>query len=136
MDEYHTSQLKFIALCTALVSAAHFLLGTYTHAMHGLHIILAGTFLIPILIGAVAFEVRGGVLTALVVAVLYATHLLLSWRQSPLRNLDQYAMIGIYLIVGITAGRLVRTANYRKWQRDEVIRRSYNEERERASRSE
>jgi hypothetical protein len=104
--------------------------------MHGLHIILAGTFLIPILIGAVAFEVRGGVLTALVVAVLYATHLLLSWRQSPLRNLDQYAMIGIYLIVGITAGRLVRTANYRKWQRDEVIRRSYNEERERASRSE
>jgi hypothetical protein len=133
MDDYHASRLKVIALWIAPVSAAHFVLGTHTHLMHGLHIILAGMFLIPVLIGAAAFEVKGGLLTAVVVSVLYALHLLWSWRHSPLGNPDQYAMIGIYFIVGLAAGRLARSANYRKWQRDEVIRRAYEEEQKRAS---
>ena len=39
-------------------------------------------------------------------------------------NPDQYAMIGVYFVVGLSAGHLVKTADFRKWQRDEVIRRS------------
>ncbi len=84
-------------------------------------------FFVPALTGAVAFGTRGGVLAALAAGVLYLTHLLWSWRGSDLGNADQYAMIGVYVIVGIVAGRLVSAANFRKWQRDEVIRRAYQE---------
>lgn len=97
--------------------------------MHGLHIFLSGLFLVPILIGAAAFGMQGGVLTAGVAGVLYLAHILWSWRDSPLGNADQYAMIGVYVVVGIVAGRLVSVANFRKWQRDEVIRRSQQESR-------
>lgn len=127
MDEEHRFNLRRIVLWTAVIALAHFLLGTRTHAVHGLHILLAGLFLVPILIGAVAFGTRGGMLTATAAGALYLTHILWSWRGSELGNADQFAMIGVYFIVGIVAGRLVSIANFRKWQRDEVIRRTYQE---------
>jgi len=34
----------------------------------------------------------------------------------------------VYVVVGLTAGQLVHTANYRKWQRDEVISKSQRTE--------
>ena len=117
-----------------VIALGHFLLGTRTHAVHGLHILLAGLFLVPVLIGAVAFGLVGGVLTAVAASVLYLAHILWSWRESPLSNADQYAMIGVYFIVAIVAGRLVSVANFRKWQRDEVIRRSQQESSDAASR--
>ena len=107
----------------AVLAIAHFALGTRTHAVHGLHILLGGFFLVPILIAAGAFATRGALLAALAASVVYAAHLLWSWRDSPLANADQYGMIGVYFVVAIAAGRLVAVANWRKDQRDEVIRR-------------
>ncbi len=124
MDAEKRFNLRRIIVWTTAVALAHFLLGTRTHAVHGLHIILGGLFLVPILIGASAFGTRGGVAIALAATVLFAAHLVWSWRGSPLGNADQYAMIGVYFIVGLAAGRLVGIANARKWQREEVIRRS------------
>jgi hypothetical protein len=132
MDAEHRFHLRRIIIWTLVIALAHFLLGTRTHAVHGLHVLLAGLFLVPVLIGAVAFGTVGGVLTALAAGVLYLAHILWSWRESPLTNADQYAMIGVYFIVGIAAGRLVSIANFRKWQRDEVIRRAYEESKGRA----
>lgn len=106
------------------VACAHFLLSTENHALHAVHILLAGMFLIPILIGASAFELRGGVLTALMASLLYLVHLRWNWRHSPMANLDQYAMIGVYFVVGLSAGHLVRLANVRKRERDRVIFRA------------
>lgn len=127
MDDEKRFHLRRIVIWTAVIALAHFILGTRTHAVHGLHILLAGLFFVPILIGAVAFGTRGGVLTAAVAGLLYLAHILWSWRGSELGNADQYAMIGVYFIVGIVAGRLVSIADFRKWQRDEVIRRAYQE---------
>lgn len=127
MDDENRFHLRRIVIWTAIIALAHFLLGTRTHAVHGLHILLAGMFLVPVLIGATAFGLRGGLLTATIAGALYVAHILWSWRGSPLSNADQYAMIGVYFIVGFAAGRLVSVANLRKWQRDEVIRRAYEE---------
>lgn len=124
MDPEKAFQLRSAVVWAAVIAAAHFALGTRTHAIHGLHILLAGLFMIPILKSAVAFERRGGLIAAAAVSVLYLGHILWSWRASPMANADQYAMIGVYFVVGISAGHLVKTANFRKWQRDEVIRRS------------
>jgi len=124
MDPEKAFQLRSASVWAAVIAALHFALGTRTHSVHGLHILLAGLFMVPVLKAAVTFEVRGGVIAAAAAGTLYLGHILWSWRDSPLANADQYAMIGVYFVVGISAGHLVKTANFRKWQRDEVIRRS------------
>ena len=124
MDSEKASQVRSAVVWTTVIAAAHFALGTRSHSFHGLHILLAGLFLFPVLQAAVAFALRGGVIAAGAVSVLYLAHVLWSWRDSPMANPDQYAMIGVYFVVGISAGHLVKAANFRKWQRDEVIRRS------------
>jgi len=116
-----------------ILTVLHFALGTRTHAVHGLHILLAGLFLVPGVLGAAAMERRGGLIAAAVVSVAYLAHLLWSWRGSPLVNADQFAWPLVYAVVGLTSGHLVHTANFRKWQRDEVIRRAYEEEQRRKS---
>jgi putative nucleotidyltransferase with HDIG domain len=124
MDPEKAFQLRSAVVWAAVIAAAHFALGTRTHSLHGLHILLGGLFMVPVLKAAVAFELRGGLTAAAAVSGLYLGHLLWSWRDSPMANPDQYAMIGVYFVVGVTAGHLVKAANFRKWQRDEVIRRS------------
>lgn len=128
MDPEKAFQLRSAAVWAAVIAAAHFALGTKTHSVHGLHILLGGLFMVPVLKGAVAFELRGGLIAAAAVSGLYLGHILWTWRDSPMANADQYAMIGVYFVVGISAGHLVKAANFRKWQRDEVIRRSRQSE--------
>lgn len=128
MDPEKAFQLRSALVWAAVIAAVHFALGTRTHSFHGLHILLAGLFMVPVLKAAVACEVRGGLIAAAAVGILYLGHILWSWRHSPMANPDQYAMIGVYFVVGISAGHLVKTANFRKWQRDEVIRRSVRTE--------
>ena len=118
------SAMRKAAIWIVVVGIAHFTLGTQTHAIHGLHIVLAGLFLVPILIAADAFGIRGGLVAAVASSTVYLGHLLWSWRDSPLANADQFGMIGVYFVVAFAAGRLVSVANWRKDQRDEVIRRS------------
>lgn len=109
----------------AVLGVTHFALGTRTHAVHGLHVLLAGLFLIPVLTATTALGTRGGLLAAFAAGLVYTAHLLWSWRDSPMANADQYGMVGVYFEVAIAAGRLVAIADWRKQQRDEVIRREY-----------
>lgn len=124
-QQYH---LRRTIVWIASLGVAHFVLGTRTHAFHGLHVFLAGLFLIPILIAAGAFAVPGGLAAAAAASVVYSGHLLWSWRNSPMANVDQYGMVGVFFVVAIAAGRLVALANWRKDQRDEVIRRENERE--------
>lgn len=135
MDAERAHQLRRIAFWTALISIAHFALGTRTHSFHGAHILLGSLYMVPIFIGALAFSVRGGLLTALVVSLLYALHILVSWWDRPMANPDQWAMVGAYLFVGISGGALVAQVNRRKWERDQIIERSAHSEEVRGLRS-
>jgi hypothetical protein len=123
LDPEQAWNLRRIVVWTALLGVAHFALGTRTHAVHGLHVFLAGLFLVPILIAAGAFATRGALAAATAASLMYAAHLFWSWRDSPMANIDQYGMIGVYFVMAIAAGRLAALANWRKNQRDEVIRR-------------
>ena len=122
------AQLRRATFWTVVITALHFLLTTQSHSLHWLHILLAGLFLVPILISAVAFERMGGIVAAVAASTLYLLHLLWSWRDSPLANPDQYAWLAIYPIVGLVAGDLVRVANERRRQRDEALIKSRHTE--------
>ncbi|CAG0957905.1 hypothetical protein PHYC_00567 [Phycisphaerales bacterium] len=128
MDTEKASQIRSACAWAVVLTVLHFALGTRTHTVHGLHIVLAGLFLIPVITAAVAMERRGGLIAAACVSVLYLAHLFWSWRGSAMSNADQFAWPAVYLVVGLTTGQLVHSANFRKWQRDEVIRRAYEAE--------
>ncbi len=49
----------------------------------------------------------GGVASATPVGGLYFIHILVSWPNQPMENVNQYAMIAVYLLVGAVAGHLV-----------------------------
>jgi hypothetical protein len=131
MDSEQVSQIRTACVWTVVLTLLHFALGTRTHAVHGLHILLAGLYLVPVISAAVALERPGGLLAAAAVSVVYLAHLLWSWRGSALFNADQFAWPVVYAVVGLTTGHLVHMANIRTWQRDEVIRRAYEEEQRR-----
>ncbi len=132
MDGERRHALRATIGWLAVIAGGHFLLGTRTHALHGLHIFLAGLFLVPVLIAANTFAIRGGLIAAASASLLYLTHVVWTWRASPFANADQFAMAGVYVVVGLVAGRLVTIAEFRRWQRDEVIKRSYESERARS----
>lgn len=133
MDPEKASQVLRACVWGVILTVLHFALGTRTHAIHGLHIVLAGLFLVPVILAAAAMERRGGLIAAAAVSVAYLAHLFWSWRGSALVNADQFAWPLVYAVVGWTSGHLVHTANFCKWQRDEVIRRAYEEEQRRKS---
>lgn len=128
MTQYQRSQATRAATWTVAITAAHFVVGTRSPSLHWLHIVLAGFYLVPVMIAAVTFERPGGLLASAGVCLAYLAHLLWSWSDAPMANPDQYAWLGVYPVVGITSGQLVHTANFRKHQRDEVIARSRHSE--------
>ena len=128
MSHYHKFQVHHAVAWTVVLTAMHFVIGTRSPSLHWVHVLLAGFYLVPIMIASVAFERRGGLVASAGVSLAYLAHLMLSWDDSPMANLDQYAWFGVYPIVGVVSGHLVHTANYRKKQRDEIIARSQHAE--------
>lgn len=121
MSTQQESQVRSVVVWVIAIAALHFAFGTQTHLVHGVHILLAGLFLVPVFMAAMAFERYGALIAAAVVSILYLIHLRWTWRDSPMANADQYAWLGIYPIVGLVAGQLVQTANLRKRERDQII---------------
>ena len=107
MTDQQLLRASLIAVAVLLLAVLHFAVGTHTHPLHVVHVILAGLSLLPILAGAVWFGLRGGTLTASVVSVVYFAHMRLSWPDQPMENANQLAMIGVYLFVGTACGVLV-----------------------------
>jgi hypothetical protein len=128
MDPEKTSQLRSAVVWTVVLTAVHFALGTRTHTVHGLHIARQACSWCPSSSRRWPMERRDALAAAAAISGIYLLHLLLNWRNSPMSNPDQFAWPVVYVVVGLTAGQLVHTANYRKWQRDEVISRSQRAE--------
>jgi HD-GYP domain-containing protein (c-di-GMP phosphodiesterase class II) len=79
-----------------------------THSSHVVHVVLRGLYLFPIIAGALWFGLAGGLLTAVGVSASYLAHILVSWRGQTMENVNQFAMIGVYLAFGGVSGLLVR----------------------------
>lgn len=128
MNAYQRSQVVSAFAWTVAITAGHFVTGTGSHLLHGLHILLASLYLVPIIIAAVAFGRPGGLFSAAGVSAAYLAHLFWSWNDSPLANADQYAWIVVYPVVGVVLGHLVNQSDSRKREYDEVIARSRHAE--------
>jgi putative nucleotidyltransferase with HDIG domain len=112
-------RVALLGVSVLLLGVTHFTVGTGTHPAHVVHVILGGLYLLPIIAGALWFGLGGGVAVSLAASHVYLAHILLSWPHRPMENVNQYATIGVYLLVGAVSGFLVERE--RRAQREVVI---------------
>ena len=124
-----TDWLKVSALAAsmALIAVLHFTVSTQTHSLHVVHVFLGAVTIIPILAAAVWFGLAGGVLSATVLAIIYFIHMRLDWAGQPMENINQVAMMTVYLTVGIAAGVLEHLQERERGLRQTAARRAQRE---------
>lgn len=79
-----------------------------------LHQLFQRGYYVPVLLAALWFGVRGGLVTAALAGFLYAPHILLAWGSRPEYSATQYIEIGMFFVVGALTGVL---ADQEKGQR-------------------
>ncbi len=96
--------VPLLGLSLLLISFCHYL----TPAEHyHWHVIYQQIYYIPILLGAVWYGLKGGVITAAAASVLYIPHILLHWTHVPLYRFSQIVSILMFLIFGALGGQVI-----------------------------
>ena len=93
------------------------------------HNIFQRLYYLPIVYAAIHFGLRGGVSTAVGSAILYIPHIL-TWSSHPNYEMNQYAEIVVFLLVGSVTGILADRERAQKKQLEattEELRRVYRE---------
>ncbi|MCA9428311.1 MAG: HD domain-containing protein [Candidatus Omnitrophica bacterium] len=121
------ARLALLIIVTLMVTGAHFLLGTETHEMHIIHVFLRSLYLLVIIASAVWYGLKGGLISSFAISLLFGLHILISWADRPMENVNQASMIVVYLIVGSVSGLLVRLQNREREARLETERRAQRE---------
>jgi len=94
-----------LAVFIAAITLGHYLTGIQFHHYHD---IFRRLYYLPIILGGIWFQLRGGLATAIVVSMVYAPHIVLQWGAHPDAQLEQYLEIVLYNVVGILTGGLAR----------------------------
>jgi len=90
-----------IATAVVTISLGHYL--TPPAAYHW-HVIFQSLYYIPILLGAVWFGTKGGVVTSGVVCLAYFPHIVLQWQGMPEYRFVQSISLVLYVFFGTLAG--------------------------------
>lgn len=115
--------IAILAAAILVLAELHASVGVTTHPLHVIHVILRGLYLLPIIAGALWFGLRGGIWTALAVSIVYLFHIWTAWSGQEMENANQFAMMGVYLLVGVVSGVLVRARDRERRLRLAVQRR-------------
>jgi putative nucleotidyltransferase with HDIG domain len=113
------SRAVLVGVMLAAISVAHYAVGVVTHPQHVVHVALELAYLLPVVMGAVWFAARGGLLTGCGAAALLGAHALVSWRERPMENANQLAMMLVFAGVGVVAGKLVEAE--RRTTREKLV---------------
>ncbi len=101
-------RVAFLVCAVALISLAHFTIGTLRHEVHVEHVVLQALFVVPIIAGALWFGLKGALAVVAVVSAVYSMYMRVMWPAQPMENANQLAMLAIYWVVGISTGTLVQ----------------------------
>jgi putative nucleotidyltransferase with HDIG domain len=102
--------LKIISLVAsvALISVAHFTIGTMRHYAHVEHVVLQVLYIGPIVAAALWFGTRGALIVVLVISGIYYAYVRIVWPNQPAENANQIAMLAMYWAVGAVTAFLVQ----------------------------
>ncbi len=100
-----TIRIPLLALFIIAISLLHYL--TPLH-LHYLHDIFQRLYYLPIILAAIWFGLRGGLVCSLAVSIVYAPHVLFQWGGHIALELEKYLEIVLYNIVGGVTGILAQ----------------------------
>lgn len=99
-------QLLRIGIIVGMIGGIS-LLHYYTAMTHvWLHPLLENAYYVPVLLGAMWFGWRGGMLAAGLSAALYAPFIFSTWGSSPMYSASLYVEIGMFFVIGGLSGAL------------------------------
>jgi signal transduction histidine kinase len=96
-------RILFLIASVALVTAGHYMTGLHLHHVHD---VFRRLYYLPIIFGGFWFGLRGGLITATVVSLVFLPHVMFQWQETPFANPEQYLEIMLYLVVGGVTGAL------------------------------
>ncbi|RJP39946.1 MAG: HD domain-containing protein [Phycisphaerales bacterium] len=101
-DERRHSRLRHavVAMLVLAVTAAHWWTPQGEVSLHAVHILLRKLYLLPVVLAAIWFGLRAALLTAAVITILYAPHVILQWGGQRGENVNQ---VGEAITIWLTA---------------------------------
>lgn len=110
-------RIPVLFLFIIAISLLHYL--TPLH-LHYLHDIFQRIYYIPIILAAVWFGLRGGLVCAMAVSIAYAPHILFQWGEGLTLGMEKYLEIVMYNVVGAVTGLLAQ----RERERSDELQRT------------
>ncbi|MDH4162722.1 MAG: ATP-binding protein [Nitrospirota bacterium] len=109
----------------ALISLLHYMVGGPGTGHGGtgmLHGILGHLYLVPILLAAYWFGIKGGVSVSIISALLFSPHLFQHWHD-PFLDIYNYVEIFLFLLIGGITGVLSQMERNQRLRYEEAIKR-------------
>jgi two-component system sensor histidine kinase HydH len=104
----------------ALVTLTHYLAGGAQAGM--LHSLLGHLYIVPIILGAYWYGIKGGVIVSLTATVLFSPHLFLHW-QDPFLDLYNFVELFLFLLIGGVTGVLSQMERNQRMRYEESLLR-------------
>ena len=96
-----------VALMVVAVSLAHWSLPRGSDALHIVHVVLRKLYILPVVLAAVWFDLRGAVVAAGAVAMLYLPHVFVQWSADRAENINQAGELSSVMVVALLSGAFV-----------------------------
>lgn len=93
-------RILFIAALVVIATGLHYGIDVKEGAVHD---VLLRAYYLPIVLAGLWFGVRGGLLTAVIVSVIFFPHALHGWN-APYTNVFRFIEIGMYNVIGALTG--------------------------------
>jgi len=103
MTRIPSLRIVLIALLVVVISVLHYTTNIHEARVHDIYRRL---YYLPIVLAGLWFALRGGVITALAVSVLFIPHVLFQWQHHPTVEPEQYLEIVLYNVIGMLTGYL------------------------------
>ena len=100
-------RLAIICLLLLTVGLAHWLTPIELPVFHGVHVAMRKIFILPVVLGAVWFNLRGALVTACIASAVYVPHVVMQWSGYPAENINQAGELATIWTVALLSGWLV-----------------------------
>ncbi|MHC4714147.1 MAG: HD-GYP domain-containing protein [Planctomycetota bacterium] len=108
-DQRRWKRIAMIGALLLVTGLAHWVSPTNSANLHWLHIALRKFFVVPIVLAAVWFEMRGALVAVAVATVLYVPHVFLQWAGRHSENINQLGEMVTLWLTAVISGFFVRS---------------------------
>ncbi len=113
-------RIYILASLLAVISLIHYLAGGAQAGL--LHSLLGHLYIVPIILGAFWYGIKGGVSVSIFSALLFSPHLFLHWRD-PFLDVYNYVELFLFFLIGGVTGVLSQMERNQRLRHEEALRR-------------